>query len=64
LAYYIVAWFPMLDKKWNWTVFRRLHRQICFKVIGDDSVKRLILMISLMIGRRFFTDKETFILEG
>jgi hypothetical protein len=54
----------MLDKKWNWTVFRRLHRQICFKVIGDDSVKRLILMISLMIGRRFFTDKETFILEG
>jgi len=54
----------MLDKKWNWTVFRRLHRQICFKAIGDDPAKRVILRISRMIGHRFFIDKETFILEG
>jgi hypothetical protein len=54
----------MFDKKWNRTVFRRLHCQICFEVVGDDPVKRIILRISRLINRLFFADKETFIREG
>jgi|WetSurMetagenome_2_1015567.scaffolds.fasta_scaffold494953_1 hypothetical protein len=29
----------MLDKKWNLTIFSRMHRQICSKAIGDDLAK-------------------------